>query len=66
MVLGRDLMMSQAPSLVAEVHDLAGEAGDAIKSGEREIKVALRRLGVASDIYEAGNLYLPPHYTKEL
>jgi hypothetical protein len=60
MTLGRDLMMSQAPSMAAKAHDLAGEAGDAIKSGEREIKAALRRLGLASDISEASSLDLPP------
>jgi hypothetical protein len=60
MALGRDLMMSQVPTLAAKAHDLAGEAGDAIKSGQKEIKVALRRLGVASDISEAGSLDLPP------
>jgi hypothetical protein len=60
MALGRDLMMSQVPTLAAKAHDLAKEAGDAIKSGQKEIKVALRRLGVASDISEAGSLDLPP------
>jgi hypothetical protein len=59
MALGRDLMMSQAQSLAAEAHDLTGEAGDTIKSGQKEIKAALRRLGVASNISEAGSLDLP-------
>ncbi len=51
-------MMSQVPTLAAESHDLAGEAGDAIKAGQKEIKVALRKLGVASDISEAAAAWI--------
>ncbi len=45
---------------MAEAHDLAGEAEDAIRFGQREVKAALRGLGVASDISEAGSLDLLP------
>jgi hypothetical protein len=51
--------MSQDPSLAAEAHDLAGEAEDAIRAGQQEVKAALRRLGVASDLSETGTLDLP-------
>jgi hypothetical protein len=52
-------MMSQALSLAAEDHELVGEAEDAIKSGQREVKAALRKLGVASDLSETGSLDVP-------
>jgi hypothetical protein len=57
--LERVLIMSQHPSLAAEAHDLTGEAEDAIRAGQQEVKVALRRLGVASDLLETGSLDLP-------
>jgi hypothetical protein len=60
MALGRDLVASQAPSLAAEAHNLVGEAEDAIRTGQGVIKTALRGLGAASDISEAGSLDLPP------
>jgi hypothetical protein len=50
MVLGQDLTMSQAPSLAAEAHKLVREAEDPIRSSQGEIKAALRKLGVASDL----------------
>jgi hypothetical protein len=56
MSLGRNLIMCQEPSLAAESHELVGEAVDAIRAGQREIKTALRRLGVASDLSETGSL----------
>jgi hypothetical protein len=60
MALGRDLMTSQAPALAVEAHDLAGEVEDAIRASQKVIKAALRGLGMASDILEAGSLDLPP------
>jgi hypothetical protein len=60
MALSRDLMISQAPALAAEAHELAGEAEEAIRSGQKAIKAALRGLGVASDISEAGSLNIAP------
>jgi hypothetical protein len=60
MVLGRDLVMNQVPTLAAETHDLAGKAEDAIRAGQMVVKAALRGLGVAYDISEAGSLDLPP------
>ncbi len=59
MVLERDFMMSQAPSLAAEAHELVGEVEDAIRIGQREVKAALRKLGVASDLSETGSLDVP-------
>jgi hypothetical protein len=59
MSLGRVLMMSQDPALVAEAHDLAGEAEEAIRAGQQKVKAALRRLGVASDMSETGSMDLP-------
>jgi hypothetical protein len=59
MSLGQVLIMSQDLSLAAEAHDLAGEAEDTIRAGQQEVKVALRRLGVASDLSETGSLDLP-------
>ncbi len=59
MSLGRVLIMSQDPSLAAEAHDLVGEAEDAVRVGQQEVKAALRRLGVASDLSETGSLDLP-------
>jgi hypothetical protein len=56
MSLGWDLITSQDPSLAAEAHELVREAEDAIRSGQREIKAALGRLGVASDLSETGCL----------
>ncbi len=59
MALGWDLMLSQAPSLAAEAHKLVGEAEVIIKSSQREIKAALRKLGVASDLTETSSLDVP-------
>jgi hypothetical protein len=59
MLLGRVLIMSQDLSLVSEAHDLVGEAEDTIRAGQQEVKVAFRRLGVASDLSETGSLNLP-------
>jgi hypothetical protein len=60
MVLGRGLMVSQPPSSAAEVHELVSEAEEAIRSSQRTIKAALRGLGAASDISEAGSLDVAP------
>jgi hypothetical protein len=40
--LGRALMTSHNPALAVEAHDLAGEAEDAIRASQKEIKAALR------------------------
>jgi hypothetical protein len=59
MALGRDQMLSQVPSLEAEAHDFVREAEDALRSGQREVKTALRKLGVASDLSVTGSLDMP-------
>ncbi len=56
MSLGRDLITSQDPSLAAEAHELVGEVEDTIRTDQREIKAALRRLGAAYDLSETGRL----------
>jgi hypothetical protein len=43
-----------------EAHELASEAEEAIKASQKTIKAALRGLGAASDISEAGSLDTPP------
>jgi hypothetical protein len=58
--LSRDPMISQPPALAAEAHALASEAEEAIRAGQKVIKAALRGLGVASDISEAGSLDIVP------
>ncbi len=60
MVLGRGLMVSQPPASATEVHELVSEAEEAIRSSQRTIKAALRGLGAASDISEAGSLDIAP------
>ncbi len=61
MAMGRELMVSQPPASATEAHELVSEAKEAIRSSQRIIKAALRGLGVASDISEAGSLdTLPP------
>jgi hypothetical protein len=37
--------MRQDPPLVAEAHKLVGEAEDAIRAGQQEVKATPRRLG---------------------
>jgi hypothetical protein len=43
-----------------EAHELASEAEKAIKASQKIIKAALRGLGAASDISEAGSLDIAP------
>ncbi len=45
---------------MVEAHELAGEAEEAIKASQKAIKAALRGLGAASDISEAGSLDIAP------
>jgi hypothetical protein len=49
-------MVSQPPASAMEAHELVSEAEEAVRSSQRTIKAALRGLGVASDISEAGSL----------
>jgi hypothetical protein len=58
--LSRELIVSQPPALAAEAHELASKAEEAIRAGQKAIKVALRGLGAASDISEAGSLDIAP------
>jgi hypothetical protein len=60
MALGRGLMVSQPPASAKEVQELVSEAEEAIRSSQRTIKAALRGLGAASDISEAGSLDAAP------
>jgi hypothetical protein len=60
MALNRELMVSQPPAMAVEAHELASEAEEAIKAGQKAIKTALRGLGAASDISEAGSLDIAP------
>jgi hypothetical protein len=60
MALGRGLMVSQPPASAMEVHELVSEAEEAIRFNQRTIKAALRGLGAASDISEAGSLDAVP------
>jgi hypothetical protein len=60
MVLGRGLMVSQPPASATEVQELVSKAEEAIRSSQRTIKAALRGLGVALDILEAGSLDVAP------
>jgi hypothetical protein len=60
MALGRGLMVSQPPASAMEVHELVSKAEEAIRSSQRTIKAALRGLGAASDISEAGSLDTVP------
>jgi hypothetical protein len=53
MALSRSLMVGQAASVAVEATRLANEAGEAIKTSQEMIRVALRGLGAASDISEA-------------
>ncbi len=56
MAMGRELKVSQPPASAMEAHELVSEAEEAIRSSQRTIKAALRGLGAASDISEAGSL----------
>jgi hypothetical protein len=61
MALSRELIVSQPPASAMEAHELINEAEEAIRSSQKIIKAALRGLGAASDISEAGSLdTLPP------
>jgi hypothetical protein len=60
MALSRDLIISQPPALAVEAQQLASKAEEAIRAGQKAIKAALRGLGVASDISEAGSLDITP------
>jgi hypothetical protein len=50
MSLGRSLMLSQDPSLVAGAHELIKGAKNAIWTGQQRVRAALQRKGAASDI----------------
>jgi hypothetical protein len=53
MAMDRSLVVGQSASLATEAHDLASEAGEAIRASRETIKAALRGMGAASDISEA-------------
>ncbi len=53
MTLSRSLMVGQAANVAVEATRLANKAGEAIKTSQEMIRVALRGLGAASDISEA-------------
>jgi hypothetical protein len=52
MAMNRSLMVGQPANLTTEAHELASEAGEAIKASKETIKAALRGMGVASNISE--------------
>jgi hypothetical protein len=53
MAMDRSLVVGQPANLATEAHELASEAGEAIRASRETIKAALRGMGVASDISEA-------------
>jgi hypothetical protein len=53
MDMNRSLVVGQPASLATEAHELAGEAGEAIRASREMIKAALRGKGVALSISEA-------------
>jgi hypothetical protein len=56
MAMNRSLVVGQPASLATEAHELASEAGEAIRASREMIKAALRGMGAASDISEASGL----------
>jgi hypothetical protein len=64
MAINRGLMVGQPASLATEAHELAIEAGEAIKASREAKKEALKGMGAATDISEAsgpaGALHPPP------
>jgi hypothetical protein len=64
MAMNRSLVVGQPASLATEAHELASEAGEAIRGSRETIKAALRGMGAASDISEVsgptGALRPPP------
>jgi hypothetical protein len=53
MAMDRSLVVGQPANLTTEAHEIASEAGEAIKASRETIKAALRGMGAASDISEA-------------
>jgi hypothetical protein len=53
MAMDRSLVVGQPANLATEAHELASEAGEAIRASREMIKAALRGMGVALDISEA-------------
>jgi hypothetical protein len=63
MTVSKDLVVDQPADVATEATRLASEACEAIKASRESIRVALRELGVASDISEASGpvrAQLPP------
>ncbi len=52
MTMSRGLVVKQSATLAIEAHELASEAGEAIRASRETIKAALRGMGAASDISE--------------
>jgi hypothetical protein len=50
--MSRSLVVNQSATLPTEAHELASEAGEAIRASRETIKAALRGMGAASDISE--------------
>jgi hypothetical protein len=61
MAISRSLVVGQSASLTTEAHELASEAGEAIRASRETIKAALRGRGAASDISEASGPTGAPH-----
>jgi hypothetical protein len=59
MSLGWVLMLSQDPPLVASAHQLVAEAEEAIHIEHQAVRAALRKMGAASDISDAGSVDMP-------
>jgi hypothetical protein len=60
MSLDRVLMLSQDPALVACAHELVTEAEEALRGGQQRVRVALQRIGSASDASEASSMARGP------
>jgi hypothetical protein len=52
MTMSRGLVVNQSATLATEAHELASEAGEAIRVSQETIKAALSGMGAASDISE--------------
>jgi hypothetical protein len=52
MTMSRDLVVNQPATAATEAHELASEAGEAIRASRETIKAAPRGMGAASDISE--------------
>ncbi len=67
--MSRELIVSQPPASAMEAHELVNEAEEALRSSQKIIKAALRGLGAASDISEAGDplweALRPPFHLRE-